>query len=131
MQFRQNPAFIPDLHRRIENGVSNAAELYAAEVREAHASASRGGSRRNRRGQFRSAAGEAPAIDSGDLLLAMVCRRASYNVYVFDLDDPEVKRYAALLENGTRRMAARKLYRPVLLQQAPNMLQAFVTGFRL
>lgn len=130
MGFELNPKFFAEFDRRAEQGTRAMAEHYTDAVREAHENAPRGGRNRNRFGQARSASGEVPATETKALLNVMVCERVSYNWYTFDINDQEIKDRALRLERGTRKVAARPLYRATLLQQAPAMLQVFAQNFQ-
>lgn len=130
MIFKLNPNFQGELKRRIEQGLLEAGKTYVGAVITEIENAPRGGTALNKYGQRRSAPGEVFAQETGAYRAALGLNRASYNVLQVVITDPEVQRYAAVLEHGSRTVAARPVHTPVLLQRAPDMMAAFANGFK-
>lgn len=133
MTYNQNPAFAAELHRRIAAGVEAAGKEIVSQAVTKIETAPRGGQNLNRFGQARSAPGEVFASEEGTYRAAIGLNRAAYNVMQVVLDEdsyPGINERAALLEHGGRKLQARPLWEPTLLEAMPDMARAFETAFK-
>ena len=130
MTFRANPTFRAELERRIAAGLEAAGKNYLGTVITRVENTPRGSPNLNKYGQPRSSPGSPPAIETGAWRASLGLEKARYNVIKVVCDDPEVQRYLPVLEQGGRRVAARPVFTPVLLETKDDLLRAFRGGFR-